>query len=122
MSSYAVVEALPEVADSVVVHLQDRDGGSGELILLVVLQDGVQLDEAVRSKIAGELRAELSPRHVPNTIHAVSALPRTLTGKKLEVPIKRVLSGEDPDDVTSRDAITNPDSLDDIRRLARHAI
>ena len=56
---------LPEVADSVVVHLQDRDGGSGERILLIVLQDGVRLDKAVRSKIAGELRADLSPSHLP---------------------------------------------------------
>ncbi|HET6550854.1 MAG TPA: acetoacetate--CoA ligase, partial [Solirubrobacter sp.] len=74
---YAVVEELPEVSDSLVVHVEDDGGGPGELILFVV----AELDDGLRARIAGELRAQLSPRHVPDTIAAVPAIPRTLTGK-----------------------------------------
>ena len=86
---YSVVEGLDEVVDSVVVHLEDADGGAGELLLFVVLADGVELDDALRGKIGRELRTALSPRHVPDEIHQVRAVPRTLSGKKLEVPVTR---------------------------------
>ena len=83
---YSVVEELPEVADSLVVHLEDDEGGAGELLLFVVLADGVVLDDELRRQHRPRLRSELSPRHVPGTIRDVPAIPRTLTGKKLESP------------------------------------
>jgi acetoacetyl-CoA synthetase len=105
---YAVVEDIPEVEDSLVVHIEDDEGGAGELILFVV----ADLDEALRRRIVDALRAELSPRHVPDTIHAVAAIPRTLTGKKLEAPVKRILRGAPADAVASRGALAIPQSID----------
>ncbi|HJW21702.1 MAG TPA: acetoacetate--CoA ligase, partial [Candidatus Limnocylindrales bacterium] len=90
---YAVVEGLPEIADSLVVHLEDAGGGPGELLLFVVTRDGCELSDDLRRRISAELRAELSPRHAPDEILAVPAIPRTLSGKKLEVPVKRILLG-----------------------------
>jgi acetoacetyl-CoA synthetase len=115
---YALVEELPEVADALVVHLEDAEGGSGELLLFVVAAPGTVVDEGVRSQIAGALRRELSPRHVPDTIVAVPAIPRTLTGKKLEAPVKRILSGEPPEKVASRDSLADPAALDAFVALA----
>ncbi len=110
---YAVVEELPEVADSLVVHLEgdDPDDAMGELLLFVALLPGVELDDDVRGRIARDLRRELSPRHVPDAIHAVPAIPRTLSGKKLEVPVKRILGGKAADAVASRSSLADPDSL-----------
>ena len=82
---YSVVEEIDEVLDSLVVHLEEED----ELLLFVVLRPGVELDDGLRKRIADALRNALSPRHAPDTIVAVPAIPRTLTGKKLEVPVKR---------------------------------
>jgi acetoacetyl-CoA synthetase len=105
---YTVVEEIPEVSDSLVVHLEDPEGGSGELILFVV----ADLDDDLRAKIAGRLRADLSPRHVPDRIEAVPAIPRTLTGKKLEAPVKRILRGEPAEAVASRGALAQPEAID----------
>ena len=109
---YAVVEELPEVSDSLVVHLEDDAGGPGELILFVVPAAGRELDDALRKRIADALRQALSPRHVPDSIEAVPAIPRTLTAKKLELPVKRILLGTRPDQVASRDALVDPGALD----------
>jgi acetoacetyl-CoA synthetase len=111
---YAVVEALPEVADSLVVHLEqdDPDQPMGELVLFVVLAPGATLDDELRATIVRALRSELSPRHVPDAIHAVPAVPRTLSGKKLEVPVKRILTGAAADDVASRSSLADPTALD----------
>jgi acetoacetyl-CoA synthetase len=109
---YAVVEALPEVADSLVIHLEDDEGGAGALLLFVALRDGAVLDDALRARVAGVLRSELSPRHVPDAIEAVPAIPRTLSGKKLEVPVKRLLAGADRDAVASPDSLVDPSALD----------
>jgi len=109
---YTIVEELEQVTDSLVVHLEDSEGGPGELILFVVLADGVTLDEVLRKRIAAALRSALSPRHVPDDIAAVPAIPRTLTAKKLELPVKRILLGASPDAVASRDALADPRSLD----------
>ncbi len=108
---YAVVEDMPEVADSLVVHLEDADGGSGELLLFVALR-GAELDDDLRSRIAAGLRRDLSPRHVPDLIAAVPAVPRTLTGKKLEAPVKRILHGAPADAVASRGALAQPEAID----------
>jgi acetoacetyl-CoA synthetase len=115
---YGVVEALPEIADSLVVHLEDAGGGPGELLLFVVPRDGAALDAGLRERIAGELRSELSPRHVPDEILAVPAIPRTLSGKKLEVPVKRILLGAHPDLAASKDALADPRSLEPFEALA----
>jgi acetoacetyl-CoA synthetase len=116
---YGVIEELPEVLDSLVVHLEDEEGGPGELVLFVVLAEGVDLDDDLRGRIGGSLRAELSPRHVPDTIRAVPAIPRTLTGKKLEAPVKRLLLGADPETVASRDALLDPTALDLFAAIAK---
>jgi acetoacetyl-CoA synthetase len=110
---YAVVEGLPEVADSLVVHLEgdDPDRPMGELVLFVALAPGTTLDGALRDAIARGLRTDLSPRHVPDTIVAVPSVPRTLSGKKLEVPVKRILGGADADTVASRSSLADPTSL-----------
>ena len=109
---YAVVEALPEVADSLVVHLEDADGGPGRLVLFVAPAAGAALDDDLRARIARALRTELSPRHVPDEIHEVPGVPRTLSGKKLEVPVKRILAGAAPDTAASRGSLANPEVLD----------
>jgi acetoacetyl-CoA synthetase len=109
---YAVVEELPEVLDSLIVHLEDPGGGAGELLLFVVLADDRQMDDELRARIARTLRTALSPRHVPDAIEAVPAIPRTFTAKKLELPVKRILQGAKPENVASRDALAQPEALD----------
>ena len=109
---YGVVEEFPEITDSLVVHLEDDEGGAGELVLFVVLADGAELDDALRDAVNRSLRSQLSPRHVPDTIRAVPAIPRTLTGKKLEAPVKRILRGEPVDAVASKDSLLDPTALD----------
>jgi acetoacetyl-CoA synthetase len=116
---YGIVEALPDVADSLVVHLEDPSGGPGELLLFVVLRDGRSLDADLQRRIAAELRGELSPRHVPDEIVEVPAIPRTLSGKKLEVPVKRILLGAPPDAAASRDSLADPNALAAFVTLAR---
>jgi acetoacetyl-CoA synthetase len=116
---YGIVEALPEVADSLVVHLEDAGGGPGELLLFVATRDGTHLDDALRARIAGALRTELSPRHVPDRIEAVPAIPRTLSGKKLEVPVKRILLGAPAEVAASRDSLADPRALRPFEALAR---
>jgi acetoacetyl-CoA synthetase len=115
---YSVVEDVPEVLDALVVHLEDAGGGAGELLLFVVPADGTSLDDDLRTKIATALRSELSPRHVPDTIVSVPAIPRTLTGKKLEAPVKRILRGESSERVASRDSLLDPGALDAFVALA----
>lgn len=117
---YAVVEELDRVADSLVVHLEDPEGGPGRLLLFVTLVEGAdpEVPEDLAAEVARELRSRLSPRHVPDELHVVPALPRTLTGKKLEVPVKRILTGADPGKVVARGAITNADVLATFQRFA----
>jgi len=117
---YNVIEALPDVQDSLVVHLDDgSSGGAGRLMLFVQLARGCELDEHRAKALEKLLREQLSPRHVPDLIAAVPAVPRTLTGKKLETPVKKILAGSDPDDVVSRGAITGYDALDSFVAAAR---
>ena len=107
---YAVVERLPEVADSLVIGI-DRPGGAYLMPLFVVPAEGSAVDDALTAKISAALRSELSPRHVPDRIVGVRAVPRTLTGKKLEVPVKRILQGADPAAVASPGAVSDHDML-----------
>ena len=114
---YSVVDSLAEVSDSLAVHLEDQSGGPGELLLLIVNTPGAntaELDAAIRT----ELRRRLSPRHVPDRVEFVASIPRTLSGKKLEVPVKRILLGADPSQVLSESALADPASLEAIVELA----
>jgi acetoacetyl-CoA synthetase len=114
-----VVEAFAEVQDSLVVHLEDPEGGSGRLILFVVPAEGAVLDDDLRQRIARALRTEVSPRHVPDEVYAVTKVPRTLSGKKLEVPVKRILSGAPVASVVSAGALADPTAIEDFERIAR---
>lgn len=114
---YTVVEALPEVVDSLVVHLEDDEGGAGTLVLLVQLAPGALLDDALTRTIAGALRTSLSPRHVPDVLRAVPVLPRTLSGKRIEVPAKKILTGTPVDAAVARGALTAAEGLDALEAL-----
>jgi acetoacetyl-CoA synthetase len=106
-----VVEDIPEVADSVVVDTGSLDR-EGRLWLFVVLRPGAALDDELVTRIKRTLRDSISPRHVPDEIRAVAAVPRTLSGKKLEIPIKKILLGADPERAASRDTLSDPAALD----------
>jgi acetoacetyl-CoA synthetase len=117
---YRAVEDLDEVSDALVIHLEDDSGGSGTLVLFVVLTDDNELDDDLRGRITSHIRQKLSPRHVPDQMHAVPDVPRTLSGKKLEVPVKKLFSGAELSDVASEGALANPESLDAYKELAAH--
>lgn len=116
---YAVVEDLPEVTDSLVVHLEDDIGGPGKLLLFVALRPGHALTADLRERIRTALRSELSPRHIPDVIEQVRAVPRTLTGKKLETPIKQILRGRAPSEVLSLESVTDPAAVAEFTELGR---
>jgi acetoacetyl-CoA synthetase len=116
---YRVVEELPEVSDSLVVHLEDPAGGNGRLILFVVVPAPGELDDGLSARIRAALRRDLSPRHVPDEIIAVATVPRNRTGKKLELPVKRILLGTPASAVASPDALADPSSLEPFVQLAR---
>jgi acetoacetyl-CoA synthetase len=86
--------------------------------LFVVLRDGAELDDDLTKRIAKRIREDCSPRHVPNEVHAIEEVPRTLSGKVLEVPVKRILMGQSPDQAASRDSLANPASLDQFVEMA----
>lgn len=121
---YRVVEQLEEVADSLVVDLEYL-GQPSWMALFVQLRPGLALDDALRQRIRLALRTGLSVRHVPDDIVQVAAVPRTITGKKLELPVKKLMLGHSPDKVVRRDALAQPESLDWFvefaqRHLSRH--
>jgi acetoacetyl-CoA synthetase len=107
---YRVVENLDEVVDSLVIDTSGAGSSDGELLCFVVLADGVSLAD-VEPRLHRDLREQLSPRHVPNRFFAIDAIPRTLNGKKCEVPVKKILAGVDVDRAISRDALRDPSAL-----------
>jgi acetoacetyl-CoA synthetase len=115
---YRVVEGLDEIVDSLVVDVSDP-GGEGRLLLFVVLRPEAELDDGLRDRIRAAVRADLSPRHVPDRIDAIAEVPRTLSGKKLEVPVKRVLTGVPLEQAVSVGALANPDAIHEVVALAR---
>ncbi|RYF53141.1 MAG: acetoacetate--CoA ligase [Comamonadaceae bacterium] len=115
---YAVVESIPDVVEALVVGVEQANG-SYWMPMFVVLRPGVTLDSSLRTRIADTIRTELSPRHVPDDITQMAGLPHTRTGKKLEVPIKKVLLGGDPADVVARDAVDDASLLDQFVHLRR---
>ena len=115
---YRGLAGLPEVEDALVVNL-DLPGGRFFMPLFVKLRDGLQLDDEVERAIKDRLRTAYSPRHVPDRIVQAPAIPYTLTGKKLEVPVRRILSGVAPEKAANRDAMANPAALDFFIEYAR---
>ena len=116
---YAVVESHEHVLDSLVIDTTELGAPTdGELLCFLVLAPDATLAE-VAPQLEQALRIELSPRHVPDRFLVVEAIPRTLNGKKCEVPVKRILAGVDPDQAVSRDALQNPGSLAAFIQMAR---
>jgi acetoacetyl-CoA synthetase len=103
---YSAVEGVPEVADSLVVDVE------GRMLLYVVLRAGAELDDELQAAIRRRVREHCSPRHVPDSIEVIPEVPRTLSNKKLEVPVKKILLGADPAGAASRDSLANPQALD----------
>jgi acetoacetyl-CoA synthetase len=103
---YSAVEGVPEVLDSLVVDVDSL------MPLFVVLREGLELDEELEDEIRRRIREHCSPRHVPDRILQVPEVPRTLSGKKLEVPVKKILMGTPAETAASRDSLANPDALD----------
>jgi acetoacetyl-CoA synthetase len=115
---YGPVLALEEVVDALVVDLPRADGGSC-MPLFVVLRDGAELDEDLVRRVEARIREDCSPRHVPSEVRQVAGIPRTLSGKILEVPVKRILMGAEPTAAASRESLANPEALDYFVALAR---
>ncbi|EQD64121.1 acetoacetyl-CoA synthetase, partial [mine drainage metagenome] len=111
---YRIVEALGEVSDSLVVDTTGL-GREGELVLFVVPRAGAEVN-ALKESVRTTLRERLSPRHMPDHVLIASDLPRTLNGKRVEVPIRRILLGTSPTDALSRDSLANPAALDEVLR------
>jgi len=114
---YRAVEAFDEVADTLVVDT-GRLGAEGRLVLFVVPAPGSELDEDLKNRLRAALRAQLSPRHVPDEIHQVPGIPRTLSGKKLEVPVRKILHGTAPERAADPNALADPDVLGYFGRFA----
>jgi len=115
---YRAVLEVPEVLDALVVDLP-REGTDGWMPLFVVLRDGATLDEELTGTIRRRVREDCSPRHVPNEIRAIPEVPRTLSGKILEVPVKRILTGTPAEEAASRESLANPEALDYFVALAK---
>ncbi len=114
---YRVVEGIDEITDSLVVDASEP-GGEGRLLLFVVLRPGCEADDELRVRLRDAVRRELSPRHVPDEIHVIHEVPRTLSGKKLEVPVKRILAGVPLEKAVSEGALANPDAIHAVVALA----
>jgi acetoacetyl-CoA synthetase len=113
---YRSVLALDDVLDALVVDVPEGDGS--RMTLFVVLDEGAELDDGLTAEIRRRIREDCSPRHVPDEVLAAPEIPRTLSGKILEVPVKRILMGAEPDAVASRDSLANPDALSYFEKLA----
>ncbi|WP_421861278.1 acetoacetate--CoA ligase [Parvibaculum sp.] len=115
---YRTIEGLEEIEDSIIVNL-DLPGGNFFMPLFVVMQKGEALTDEVKTKINKALREKYSPRHVPDRIYEIDAVPYTLTGKKMEVPVRKILLGAALEKAASRDAMANPDAIDYFVRFAK---
>ncbi|MFM2341987.1 MAG: hypothetical protein RLZZ592_1640 [Pseudomonadota bacterium] len=115
---YRAVEALPGVADSLIVDVHGPEHPEGELVLFIVPKPGVLLDDTLRERIRAQIASEVSPHHLPDRMLAAPAIPRTLSGKKMELPVRRMLQGEPAEQVMSRDAVNPPDIVGWLEDLA----
>jgi acetoacetyl-CoA synthetase len=104
------VEDIPEVLDSLVIDMEGL-GGRSYMPLFVVLHEGAALDEALTERIKARIRTTLSARHVPDEILSIPEVPRTLNGKKMELPIKKILLGSPPEKAANPDSMSNPHTL-----------
>jgi acetoacetyl-CoA synthetase len=116
---YRAVASLDEITDALVVDVP-RPGTEGWMALFVVLREGAELDQALTKRIATAIRERCSPRHVPDQVYAIAEVPRTLSGKVLEVPVKRILTGTPAEKAASRDSLANPAALDYFVELAKN--
>ena len=114
---YRAVLADPDVVDALVVDIP-REGEENWMPLFVVLRDGTDFSDDLVKRIKARVRTDCSPRHVPNDIHQVAEVPRTLSGKLLEIPVKRILMGTPPEQAASRESLVNPAALDPFTELA----
>nr|WP_232241463.1 hypothetical protein [Kutzneria sp. 744] len=114
---YAVVEKLPEITESLVIGAEQENGGYW-MPLFVVLRDGMELTDELRERIRAAIRTDASPRHVPDEIIAVTGIPHTRTGKKLEVPVKRLLQGAEIQDVVDPQSVDDAGLLDVFAELS----
>lgn len=108
---YRAVDKVIEVKDSLILSIE-KPGGEFHMPMFVVMKEGNVLTDELRKKIGAVLRADYSPRHVPDEIIAVPDIPYTISGKKTETPVKKILMGKDPSKVINRGALRNPESLD----------
>jgi acetoacetyl-CoA synthetase len=108
---YRAVLGVEAIVDALVVDVP-KPGTEGWMPLFVVLREGAELDDELRREIARRVRETCSPRHVPDEVFAIAEVPRTLSGKALEVPVKRILMGTPPEQAASRDSLANPEALD----------
>jgi acetoacetyl-CoA synthetase len=114
---YRAVQSVPDVLDALVVDVP-RPGTEGWMPLFVVLREGVELNDELRAEAKRRVREQCSPRHVPDEVFQIHEVPRTLSGKVLEAPVKRILMGTPPDQAASRDSLANPGALDYFVELA----
>ncbi|MEO8298564.1 MAG: acetoacetate--CoA ligase, partial [Burkholderiales bacterium] len=117
---YQAVEKVTDVADSLVVCCE-LPGGGFFMPMFVVPKPGVVLDDALKARINAQLRDDASPRHVPDRLYAIDAVPYTLTGKKMEVPVRKLLMGWPLEKAASRDAMANPAAIDYFVRFAQES-
>jgi acetoacetyl-CoA synthetase len=117
---YRAAASVPDVLDALVVDIPARSGEDElRMILFVALADSVSLDEQLTREIKRAIREDCSPRHVPNEVRQIAAVPRTLSGKVLEVPVKRILMGAPVEQAASIDSLADPRSLDYFVELAK---
>src|SRR4051794_38895965 len=117
---YRAVLSLDEITDALVVDVP-REGTDGWMPLFVVLREGASLDDDLVKALRTRIREDCSPRHVPNEVHAIDEVPRTLSGKVLEVPVKKILMGQPADKAASRDSLANPKALDYFAEFAKRS-
>ena len=117
---YRAVLGVDEILDALVVDIP-RPGTEGWMPLFVVLREGAELDDDLRREIARRVREQCSPRHVPDEVFQIAEVPRTLSGKVLEVPVKRILMGTPAEQAASRDSLANPAALDYFTEMAAAA-
>ncbi len=116
---YRAVLSIPEITDALVIDLP-RESQENLMPLFVVLREGAELDDELIGRIARRVREDCSPRHVPNEVHRIDEVPRTLSGKALEIPVKRILMGTAPEQAVSRESLANPVALDYFIAAARN--
>jgi acetoacetyl-CoA synthetase len=108
---YRTLEGFPQIADSLIICIEES-GGTFYMPLFIKMAEGQELTHALAAEISKRLRSERSPRHVPDEVIEVSDIPTTLTGKKMEVPVRKLLLGQPLEQVASRDAMRNPEAID----------